>query len=120
MQFVPKEFLTKELCNDVLNKNCHLIEHIPKEFLTMDVCSKIVSKHYNLIKYVPKEFLTVDLCQKVFDHDKNLIKWIPEEFYNDDMKKYIDYINSEPYINEKKSRYDEYNSFYANVRNDDD
>jgi hypothetical protein len=112
LQFVPKEFITKELCTAAVECCGYNIQFVPKEYITQelcllavsdssrgglqfiqekyltdDICMKAVTstRHFNDMKYIPKRFLTKKLCVAAVLKHGGAIRYVPKEYINYDL-----------------------------------
>lgn len=71
-------------------KNPNFIKYVPKQFLTKELCLFAFSNNPKNFKYIPKIFLSSEICEKAFEYDNDYIKYIPSVFHNKQMKLYKD------------------------------
>ena len=53
IQFVPKRFMTQEMCGKAFNKFFLAFFYIPDQYKTQEMCNSIISEDPFLIRYVP-------------------------------------------------------------------
>ena len=67
--YVPREFITEEMCELAITVNGLALEYIPKEFKTVKLCKLAVNAYKCAQKYVPK-----DLYNLVMEEPKEKIE----------------------------------------------
>ncbi len=76
--FVPDEFKTYDMCKFVMEDCPHLFVHVPDRFKTYDMCMFVVKKFGYALKYVPAEHRTQELCTAAVIHNKDALEYVPE------------------------------------------
>ena len=65
------------------------LEFVPKEFITQELCAIAVKEYGYALEFVPEELKTRELCEialeDVLDHfkDEFLESYVPEELHNE-------------------------------------
>ena len=88
----PKELLIKKYWENIwLNIMVKLnqIELIPEEYLTLEICIEIVNNVHDKIRYVPEKFKTKELCENL---EPVYLEFIPENIRNESL--YLGYVGS--------------------------
>ena len=53
LSFVPAQYITQEMCNEVVHTMPKAFQWIPDHFKTQDMCKKAAEKDPSMLKYVP-------------------------------------------------------------------
>lgn len=94
IEFVPKEFITEEVCMIAVMQSGLALEYVPKELITEEMCMIAINNNENAIKFIPKELQTREMCMLAVIRNKDLIKFVKEELVNIILKG-IDKMNEE-------------------------
>ena len=66
LQYTPKEYITQELCYQMLKNDIRNFQYIPSEYMNTELCEKAIDLNV-FFEYLPKEYMTPDLWIKVLD-----------------------------------------------------
>ena len=80
IQFLPKEFRTKEFCELAVRKNGLALMWIPKELKTREICEISVRQNGLALYHVPEEFKTKEICKIAVRQNGNSLVWVTDEF----------------------------------------
>ena len=72
-QFIPKEYMTKEFFEILVNKNSGYITVTPTEFITNEMATMVVTENGSLIQYIPLEKRTQKICDIAFAYSKKIL-----------------------------------------------
>ena len=56
LSFVPDQYKTQRMCNEVVHAMPKVFHWIPERFKTQNLCKKAVEKDPSMLKYVPDHF----------------------------------------------------------------
>lgn len=90
---IPIDFITEEMCKEIILYDSTLFSFIPDKFKTDDFCKFALSKNHTILHSMPKSFITEYICLKYCKHG---LHNIPYNFktYNVCLKSVsINYIN---------------------------
>ena len=81
-KYVPKDLITREICNKAVDDCSWKLEHVPNQHKTREICNKAVSRHnLCLLQNIPDWFEGV-IQQKIkvwyntgSFYDDSLIEW---------------------------------------------
>ena len=59
LTFVADQYITQEMCNEVVHKMPKAFRWIPERYKAQDMCKKAVEKGPSMLKYVPDHFKAV-------------------------------------------------------------
>lgn len=86
---IPEEITSnRKFWEAVIDKNASLLKHAPKDMITPDLCQKLIEDSPYNIENIPEEFVTLDMCKFVMqpkDNSKNIFskyifKCIPPQY----------------------------------------
>ena len=90
LQFVPKKYMTAELCLIAVKKTGYTLEHeqifmpqlvlayVPEKFRTPKLCMAAVMQEPFALLAVPEKFKTLELCIAAVQADRRTLKHIPD------------------------------------------
>lgn len=80
LAYVPKEYISKQLCEEVIKQNPQAIRHIPQEYLQDEYfCAKIAVCAPEIIKAIPDIYLTEKVCMSVVTSTSDYLGMLPME-----------------------------------------
>lgn len=93
LAYIPKKFLTVELCNAALKQNILAFQFIPEHFLSENLCIKVIRKNLTLLKYLPNKYKINTVYEGIFKGSKNFLKKIPKECMTEELCLYALEVN---------------------------
>ena len=69
ISYLPEKFITKELCEKVIQKDPHAIEWIPEKFITEKLCITALKISIHSFYYIPYKFKTKKV-KKIYNDNK--------------------------------------------------
>jgi hypothetical protein len=75
-EFIPKKFITYEMCLGFIKQGARILEHIPKELMTEELCSEAIKNSLFSLQFLPEEFQTNELCFNSIKRDVRCFKYI--------------------------------------------
>lgn len=86
LQFVPKFFITDELCKQAVEKDGRALEFVPKKFKDINLCTIACQQNNNALNYVPKNIRNsknFDFYRLVINH----LIYLPKELRSQEIYK---------------------------------
>ena len=79
IEFVPIEFLTKEMYAAACKSDGMVLKLVPEKYISASLCKDAVSSKGGALQYVPEKYKTVQLCQIALKSYHSALAYIPEE-----------------------------------------
>ena len=67
IKFVPECFMTKEICDEAVNRCFFVFDSIPDWYKSQEVCGRVVSEDPFLIEYCLNKYKTQRMCDEAVD-----------------------------------------------------
>lgn len=61
LQYVPRQYITEEMCSLALETDPEALMYIPREILTPEMCMHAVTDRWSVISHVPVEYVTDEM-----------------------------------------------------------
>ncbi|MEK7070230.1 MAG: DUF4116 domain-containing protein [Patescibacteria group bacterium] len=78
-QFVPKELITEDFCDEAIELNSYCILFIPKEYINMKRCVRAATMAGSSVKYIPENMKTQEFYLTVFENNSLIFEIMPNE-----------------------------------------
>jgi hypothetical protein len=79
-KYIPKNLITRKMCNYVDEILRYTFRHIPKKFKTQGMCDEAVQIETTLLRYVPRKFKTYEMCEAALSWNPSLADAVPRRF----------------------------------------
>lgn len=108
IQYVPKYYITDELCTTAVNNDERAFVHIPDDFKTEMLCFEAICFDYKLIEFVPdskKTLVLISLCNAYY---AQLSRDKLKKFHSYCFKYLPDMLKTEEWVNDAAEMDDDY------------
>ena len=85
---VPEIVENKEKRNWITEKRFNNLEFIPREFKTRELCEKAVQDYGIMLEFVPEELKTKELCELALKSRGRALEFVPEDLKTQEMCEY--------------------------------
>lgn len=82
-KFIPKELLTEEICLVGINKDGYIFKNLSDELKTNELCILAVQQYDFLLDYVPLQMRTFEVCSAAVTKFGSALEYVPFEIFND-------------------------------------
>lgn len=86
---MPSEFMPHDMpqqwYDKMVERYYEAVKCIPKEFITSDMCTEVIKKYPHGIYWLPKHLLTDEMYQIAIDGDVSVIKEAPQKYVTDEL-----------------------------------
>ena len=66
IKFIPKCFMTQEMCNKAVNRCFFEFDSIPDQYKTQEMCDEAVDDSLAILKFISDSFVTSKMIKKLF------------------------------------------------------
>ena len=80
---IPDEFMTQKMREKVDledSEDSLVVIDVPDQFITPEMCENVVEIDAGLLEYVPDRFKTQKMCDKAVEKDLSNLKYVPDRF----------------------------------------
>ena len=79
LKYIPKEYITKELCELAVKQNGRALRYVPLEYKTEELCKLAIQEDGWSLKYIPDELKTLELYELAVQKNGMALYHVPDE-----------------------------------------
>ena len=83
--YVPDQYKTQEMCNEVVEKSPYALSYVPDHFVTQEMCNEAVEKSPWMLEHVPNQFVTQKMCNEAVEKNPQMLELVPDQFVTQKM-----------------------------------
>ena len=85
LQYIPKEYITKELCELAVQKNGLFLNCVPMKLRTQELCKLAVKENGAALGYTPEELKTSELCEIAVQNNGSALRYVPKHLITQEL-----------------------------------
>lgn len=86
---IPTNYITKDLCKQIVKEDWLAIETLPKEFIDQELSDIATNENINVFRSIPDEFKTLEMCKKAVKWSTSFLGDVPEKYMTVDFIQYV-------------------------------